>query len=166
MDKSPRQRVVGESKLNLGMKLATIFVCAQLLAAQPSVRSSDEAAVRDMVKRYADARDVSDPKAIGMLFTDDSDQLVSNGEWRRGRDALVRGMLSSSARETGKRTLAVETIRFVGADVAIADARYEIGDRKMWSTFIMKRASGGWRIEAIRNMLPSAPTPPSPKPAR
>jgi len=118
-----------------------------------------------MVKRYADARDVSDPKAIGALFTDDSDQLVSNGEWRRGREALVRGMLSSSARETGKRTLAVETVRFVSADVAIADARYEIGDRKMWSTFVMKRGPGGWRIEAIRNMLPTPQNAPPPGPA-
>ena len=82
--------------------------------------------MREMVKRYADARDVSDPKAIAALFTDAADQLVSDGEWRRGKDALVRGMLASSARETGKRTLAVETIRFLGADIAIADARYEM----------------------------------------
>ncbi len=108
-----------------------------------------------MVRRYADARELSDSRKIGELFSDDADQLVSNGEWRRGRDALVRGMLASSARETGKRTLTVETIRFLGGGVAIADARYEIGDRKMWSTFIMKRGSGGWRIEAIRNMLPA-----------
>jgi uncharacterized protein (TIGR02246 family) len=138
------------------MKIAAGLLCFQLLTAQPVGRSGEEAAVRDMVKRYADARDVSDPKALAALFTDDADQLVSNGEWRRGRAALVRGMLASSARETGKRTLAVETVRFLGADVAIADAHYEIGERKMWSTFIMKRGTGGWRIDAIRNMLPSA----------
>src|SRR3954447_733252 len=125
------------------MKLAVFLFCTQLLTAQLAAGPGDEAAVREMMKRYADARDVSDPKAIGALFTDNADQLVSTGEWRRGRDALVRGMLASPARETGKRTLAVETIRFLGADVAIADARYEIGDRKMWSTFIMKRGSGG-----------------------
>lgn len=138
------------------MKLAVLLFCTSFFAAQLSAASGDEAAVREMVKRYSDARDVSDPKAIGALFSDHADQLVSNGEWRRGRDALVRGMLASSARETGKRVLAVESVRFVGADVAIADARYEIGDRKMWSTFIMKRGPGGWRIEAIRNMLPTA----------
>lgn len=148
------------------MKLAVFLFCTQLFAAQLGGVSGDEAAVREMVKRYADARDVSDPKAIGALFTVDADQLVSTGEWRRGRDALVRGMLSSSARETGKRILAVETVHFVGADVAIADARYEIGERKMWSTFIMKRGSGGWRIQAIRNMLPTAQSTPPPNPAR
>jgi len=148
------------------MKLAVLLFCTQLFAVQPAAGPGDEAAVREMVKRYADARDVSDPKAIGALFTDDADQLVSNGEWRRGRDALVRGMLSSSARETGKRVLAVESVRFVGSDVAIADARYEIGDGKMWSTFIMKRGSGGWRIEAIRNMLPTSQSTPPPNAAR
>lgn len=137
------------------MRIALFLLCAQLFAAQAGKTSGDDAAVRDMVKRYADARDVSDPKAIGGLFSDDADQLVSTGEWRRGKDALVRGMLASSARETGKRTLTVETVRFLGSDVAIADARYEIGDRKMWSTFIMKRGAGGWRIAAIRNMLPT-----------
>jgi len=144
------------------MKLAVLLFCTQLFAAPLAAGPADEAAVRDMVKRYADARDVSDPKAIGALFTEDADQLVSSGEWRKGRDALVRGMLSSSARETGKRVLAVENVRFLGADVAIADARYEIGDRKMWSTFIMKRGSSGWQIQAIRNMLPTAPVTPRP----
>src|SRR3954447_22169589 len=138
------------------MRIAVFLLCTQLFAAQTGKTSADEAGVRDMVKRYADARDVSDPKAIGALFTDNADQLVSNGEWRRGREALVKGMLASSARETGKRTLTVETVRFLGPDVAIADARYDIGDRKMWSSFVMKRAANGWRIEAIRNMLPAA----------
>ena len=148
------------------MRIAAFLFCTQLIAAQLVAATGDEAAVREMVKRYADARDVSDPKAIGSLFTDDADQLVSTGEWRRGRDTLVRGMLSSSARETGKRTLAVESVRFVGDGVAIADARYEIGERKMWSTFIMKRGPGGWRIQAIRNMLPTTQGTPPPNPAR
>jgi uncharacterized protein (TIGR02246 family) len=148
------------------MKLAAFLFCTHLFAAQVGGASGDETAVREMVTRYADARDISDPKAIGALFTDGADQLVSTGEWRRGRDALVRGMLSSSARETGKRVLAVESVRFVDHDIAIADARYEIGDRKMWSTFIMKRSSVGWRIEAIRNMLPTMQSSPPPNPAR
>src|ERR1700693_2465455 len=148
------------------MKLAALLFCTQIFAFHLVAGPGDEAAVRQMVKRYADARDVSDQKAIGALFTDDADQLVSNGEWRKGRDALVRGMLSSSARETGKRVLAVESVRFVGADVAIADARYEIGERKMWSTFIMKRGSGGWRIQAIRNILTTAQSAPRPSTAR
>ncbi|HYP08868.1 MAG TPA: SgcJ/EcaC family oxidoreductase [Bryobacteraceae bacterium] len=148
------------------MKIGAALLCVQLLLAQDANPGSNDAAVREVVKRYADARGVSDPKAIGALFTDEADQLVSNGEWRRGREALVKGMLSSSARDTGKRILEVETIRYLGRDVAIADARYEIGERKMWSTFIMRRGSDGWRIEAIRNMLPTAPSTPTRGPQR
>ena len=41
--------------------------------------------------RYVDARDRKDAKATEALFTADADQLVSSGEWRKGRDAVVRG---------------------------------------------------------------------------
>src|SRR4051812_33457593 len=139
--------------------LTICLLCTQLAGAQSGGNSKDEGAVRDMVKRYADARDLKDPKAIGALFTSDADQLVSTGEWRRGQDELVKGMLASSARETGKRVLTVETVRFVAPGVALADARYEIGEsdgtpRRMWSTFVIRQTKEGWRIEAIRNMLP------------
>jgi ketosteroid isomerase-like protein len=73
--------------------------------------------------------------------------------------------MASSARTGGTRTLTVETIRMVAPDVAIADARYEISGladgstRKMWSTFVMARQQGAWRISAIRNMLPAGAAP-------
>ena len=47
-------------------------------------------------------------------------------------------------------------------DVALADGRYiqkaQSGgsDRAMWTTITLKRAPDGWRIAAIRNMLPAA----------
>jgi uncharacterized protein (TIGR02246 family) len=134
--------------------------------AQPptaGVSDSDAAAIRDVVRKYAEARESRDAKAIEALFTPDADQLVSSGEWRRGREVLVRGALASSARTGGTRTLHVETIRMVGADTAIADARYEISGledgavRRMWSTFVLARQQGQWRLAAIRNMLPAAP---------
>ena len=31
------------------------------------------------------------------------------------------------------------------------------GDREMWTTIILRRDPGGWRIAGIRNMLPAAP---------
>jgi len=125
--------------------------------------AKDEAAIRDVVKEYVGARDRQDPAAVGALFTSDADQLVSSGEWRKGREALVKGTLASTARTgAGNRTITVETIRFPTRDVAIADGRYEItggagGDRRMWSTFVMVRDGSTWRITAIRNMLPAPP---------
>jgi uncharacterized protein (TIGR02246 family) len=124
-------------------------------------RAKDNGAVRDVVRQYVDAREARDPKAVSALFTADADQLVSSGEWRLGRDNVVSGSLASSAQSAGKRTIDVERVRFVSTDVAIADGRYSItgegSDRRMWSTFVMVKEADGWKIAAIRNMLPAAP---------
>jgi uncharacterized protein (TIGR02246 family) len=133
---------------------------ASLLAQNRAPDAGQETAIRDLVAKYAAARESSDVKAIGSLFTDDADQLVSSGEWRKGRDALVRGMIESSRQNSGARTILVETVRFVSPAVAIADARYDIAGtagtpaRRMWSSFFAVRTDAGWRIAAIRNMLP------------
>ncbi len=125
----------------------------------------DEAAIRAVVSRYVDARERMDPKAVEQLFTSDADQLVSSGEWRKGRDAVVKGTMASSSSTGGKRTITVESVRFIAADVAIADGRYELtglaggATRNMWTTFVLKRSGKEWRMTAIRNMLPAAPAP-------
>src|SRR6476620_4809761 len=99
----------------------------------PLVAQDDQSAIRGLVQKYLDAREKRDPKAVEALFTSEVDQLVSSGEWRRGRDAVVKGTLASSEATGGKRTITVETIRFLTKDTVIADGRYEINDRKMWS---------------------------------
>ncbi len=127
--------------------------------------SSDEAAIREVIKNYVDARERIDPKAVEQLFTSDADQLVSSGEWRKGRAAVVRGTMASSNSSGGKRTITVESVRVLASDVAIADGRYELTGlaggvtRSMWTTFVLKRSGKEWRITAIRNMLPAAPAP-------
>ena len=145
------------------MKQFLILSIMFLLVSTPSFSGSDgdERSIRELVGKYAQAREESNPKTIEALFTRDADQLVSSGEWRSGRDALVSGMLGSSRRNPGERTISVESVRFISEEVAVADARYEIkgrngaADRKMWSTFLAVRTGDGWRITAIRNMLPA-----------
>ncbi len=144
--------------------LCSIVLVATLLA-QDNTGRADEAAIRDVVSKYVDAREKIDPKAVEQLFTSDADQLVSSGEWRRGREAVVRGTMASSSSTGGKRTITVESVRLVTPDVAIADGRYQLtglaGDatRNMWTTLVLKKTEKGWRISAIRNMLPAAPAP-------
>ena len=137
------------------------IVLAAIVTAALAAGASDREAIETLVARYAEARESRDPDAIRKLFTEDADQLVSSGVWRKGREALVEGMLGSSRRNPGSRTLSVETVRFPTPDVAVADARYIIKgtngapDRRMWSTFVCRRTNDGWRIAAIRNMLPA-----------
>jgi uncharacterized protein (TIGR02246 family) len=150
------------------MLAATISVLTVLHAPAPAAQQAvrDEAAVRDVVKAYVAAREQSDPQAIGALFADGADQLTSSGEWRKGRDEVVRGTLESSRRASGTRAITLETIRFPASGVALADGRYEIaggqeGPRRMWTTFLLVQTSGRWRIAAIRNMLPAPPASPA-----
>jgi uncharacterized protein (TIGR02246 family) len=160
------------------MRLLSVFVLCWLAAAPATAQAilppegggprlgsqSDEAAVRAVVARYVDAREKRDAKLLEALFTADADQLVTTGEWRRGRDNVVRGGLASSQANPGARQIAIEAVRFVAPGVAIADGRYEIAEaqgaapRRMRTTFVTVRAAPGeWRIAAIRNMAPTDP---------
>ncbi len=128
--------------------------------AQPSTSASDAQAITALVDRYQQARTAQDATAIRALLTDDVDQLVSSGEWRQGIEGALGGMQRSSTQNPGERTLTVETVRLIDTDSAIADARYELPNadgtlRRMWSTFVVVREDGQWKITAIRNMQPS-----------
>ncbi len=149
------------------MRLACFCACIGgiLPLFAQSDTSRDDAAVRAIVQRYLDAREHRDPKAVESLFTSDADQLVSSGEWRKGRDEVVRGTMASSQRTGGTRSIEVESIRMITPDVAIVDGRYNLTGlaggqaRRMWTTLILKRTPSGWRIAGIRNMLPAPPAP-------
>jgi uncharacterized protein (TIGR02246 family) len=148
------------------MKFLIVLATASVLFAQSvSDVNSDKAAIRDVIKKYVDAREHMDAAAIQSLFTADADQLVSSGEWRKGREAIVRGTMASSQRTGGTRSITVQSIRFPTPAVAIADGRYDLSGlaggtaRHMWTTLILVKGSSGWQISAIRNMLPAAPAP-------
>jgi len=143
--------------------LAACFLATLPASAQP--RTADEAAIKEVVRKYVDARDKRDPTLLEALFTPDADQLVTTGEWRQGRENVVKGGLASSQANPGSRAITIETVRFVAPDVAIADGRYEIAGtagaapRKMRTTFVLTRRgpSAAWLITAIRNMAPTEP---------
>src|SRR4030095_5578791 len=64
---------------------ATLPIIAQKAA------SNDDASVRESVRQYVDAREKRDPKLLAALFTEDADQITTSGEWRRGRESVVKG---------------------------------------------------------------------------
>lgn len=147
---------------------ALLVLC--LTAASPAApqssadHSADEAAIRAVVRQYVNARELRDPAAIERIISGDADQHTTSGEWRRGRAEVIRGAMESSRRNPGNRSITVETVRFVTHDVAIADGPYEIDTagsvRRMWTTIVLERERGAWRIAAIRNMMPTSPAAP------
>ena len=142
------------------MKTLALIVLSLLFAAILPAQNKDQDII-DLVDQYAKARAEKDIELLNAILVEDVDQLVSTGEWRRGLEASMAGMVSSSTRQPGSRSLTVENVRFLTPETAIADARYVIDNengtqRKMWSTFVAVKQQGVWKIAAIRNMLPSA----------
>jgi len=144
--------------------LALLVLSTGSLFAAPAL-TADESAIRQLIQRYVDARNRMDQAALRELFTEDADQLVSTGQWRRGLDNLLQGAMASSKKENSKSSVTVESVRMLGKESAIADGRYETSTanpsapRKMWSTFVLQRIGTGWKIAAIRNMLPTPAAP-------
>jgi uncharacterized protein (TIGR02246 family) len=150
-------------------KLAASFVVVAALAApflavaQGADRAADEAAVRAVIQAFIDTREKNDSAALAALLTSDVDQRQTSGNMRSGRDAVVSGSLSTQQSTGGSRTISVDSLRFVGPDVALADGRYDsVGradgtDQRMLTSMVLRREGGAWKIAAIRNMLPSNP---------
>jgi uncharacterized protein (TIGR02246 family) len=146
------------SSLLLGVSLLATM---QFAFAQAPDRAADEKAIKAVIQEFLDARDANDPTRLGAVLTPDADQQQTSGERRRGRDAVVKGSLSTQQSTGGKRTIAVDSIRFIAADAALADGRYDsVGradgsDLHMLTMIVLRREGGAWKIAAIRNMVPS-----------
>lgn len=137
-----------------------IMVTTCLYAQDATTHHQQEQDIKSLIDKYAEVREKQDTVLLKSILTEEIDQLVSTGEWRRGMRTAVEGMKRSSSSNPGGRTLTVDHIRFINAETAIVDARYEIQNtdgtlRKMWSTFIVVYEAGTWKITAIRNMLPA-----------
>jgi uncharacterized protein (TIGR02246 family) len=148
------------------VSLAVVIIAgASSAQAQTSDRAADEAAVKKVIQAFIDTRESNDAAGLTKLLTADVDQRQTSGNMRSGRDAVVSGSLATNQSTGGKRTITVDSLRFIGADVAIADGRYDsIGrtdgsDQRMLTSMVLRREGGAWKIAAIRNMLPSASSP-------
>jgi ketosteroid isomerase-like protein len=144
--------------------LLFILLCSSIAcpsqAQQKEPSDKQKKDITALIDKYSLARENKDTVLLKAILTTDVDQLVSTGEWRNGVQSSVKGMLRSSAATPGTRTLAVEKIRLISSSSAIVDCKYEIQNqdgspRKMWSTFVVVSEKGGWKISAIRNMLPT-----------
>jgi uncharacterized protein (TIGR02246 family) len=148
------------------MKYLTILLLFQILTLpllfgqDTGVDEKVRQEIYSLIDNYAEARDNKDSVLLRSILTPDVDQLVSSGEWRKGIQEAIEGMMRSSAVNPGDRKLAVENIRLLDPGTGIVDARYEIEgsngpSRKMWSTFMVVFRENKWKITGIRNMLPT-----------
>ena len=150
----------------VGWLVAIIAATVPLVVqAQGVDRAADEAAIRAVIKAFIDTREANDPAGLAALLTQDVDQRQTSGNMRSGRDAVVSGSMATQQSTGGRRTITLDSLRFVGADVALADGRYDsVGrtdgsDQRMLTSMVLRREGGAWKIAAIRNALPSTPQP-------
>ena len=151
--------------LYLFLTLTLVAVAAVGPASAQHPNAADEAAIRAVIEAFIATREANDAAGLTALLTADVDQRQTSGNMRRGRDAVVAGSLETTQATGGRRTITVDSLRFLSADVAIADGRYDsVGradgsDQHMLTSIVLHREADGWKIAAIRNMLPPAPPP-------
>ena len=142
--------------------LGSLAVTLLVTPARGQDRSADETAVRNRVAAATSALNRRDGAAFGALFSADADVIVLANPRTHGRPAIQAVAAKDWAAAPNERaTITPTEIRFVGADVAIANTvgRFTGGatpseDRGTW---VLYRESGGWVITALRVM-------PAPKP--
>ena len=142
----------------LGFLLLMLVTAGVAAEAQDAVdRSADESAIRQVTQEYIARRDEGDEAGLRALLTENVDQRLTSGRMRLGRDEVVSGSLGSTQNSGGERVITLNDIRFLGADVAIANGNYDsLGradgtDLYMRTTIVFWRVDGKWRIDAIRN---------------
>lgn len=142
------------------LSLVALMNSALVLGQSTNSASKPDQAIYALIANYAQARENQDSLVLRQILTADVDQLVSTGEWRAGIERAMAGMARSTSGNPGTRTLEVERLRYLTDRSAIADARYVLNNddgtrREMWSTFVVVKQKGKWKISAIRNMLPA-----------
>jgi len=68
-----------------------------ILRAQLSPTTQQQTAITHLIDQYSEAREKIDTNLLKSILTTDIDQLVSNGEWRKGIASAVAGMVRSSS---------------------------------------------------------------------
>lgn len=141
--------------------LASGIFSTQSLSQTPVDIATEETAIRDLITQYMGTRAQNNEQGLLALLTEDIDQLTTSGLLRSGRIGVSSGSLASSQSNSGKRSITVESIRFIKPDVAIVNGRYDIVDRSTGpdshylTSIVVVMEDQRWLISAIRNMQPT-----------
>ncbi len=134
--------------------------------------ATDEVSIRSKVEQYVTAHNNGDAKAAASVYTADGSHTYAVGFTDRGRDAIEQRLaeMFSGPWKGLQLTLAVNTIRFLGPDVAVEDETFEVtGLRGLDGTempavrgvtlIVWVRQRGDWLVAAGQGMIPFTPAP-------
>jgi uncharacterized protein (TIGR02246 family) len=128
-------------------------------------KSTDSAAVADVVNGFATAWNHHDAKALANLYTPDADFVNVIGLWWHGRDEIrtEHQRMHEGRMKNTTLTSEVPVVRMVSPTVAIAHAKWELrGDtgapgwkpsdvRRGILVHVLVKRDGVWRITTTQN---------------
>jgi len=149
------------------------------LAAAPDLAAGpaeDEAAIRDVQRRQAEAWNRHDAKSYAALFAEDGDVVNVVGWWWKGRPEIERKLTAAFVFVFKESTLTISDVqvRFLTPDIAVAHvlwvmvgARTPSGipePRQGIQVQVLQRQGGKWLIASFQNThaVPEMPFPTGP----
>ena len=149
------------------------FLTARTLSAD---QRQDEAAIRNVQTRQAEAWNRHDAKAYAALFTEDADVVNVLGWWWKGRPQIESKLTAAYTFVFRDSALTITdvSVRFLTRDIAVAHVLWSMVGAKMpqgipeprqgIQTQVLQRQAGKWLIAAFQNThaVPEVPFPPGP----
>jgi uncharacterized protein (TIGR02246 family) len=143
-----------------------------------SCQPNDDAAIRQIQERQADAWNRHDAGAYAKLFTVDGDVINVVGWWWRGRQEIESKLTAAFAFvfRDSKLTVTDVQVQFLSPSVAIAHVRWTMegakappgvpAPREGIQLQVLTRQAGGWLIASFQNTnsVPEVPFPMGPPP--
>ena len=156
-------------KLGEIVSVATIVIAAGVvITAFPGLPAAqtgeDSVAVRTLIDEYRSAWNTHESAAVAEFFTKDADFVMGNLPAIRGQQAIDDWWQEYFARQEPERglTLRVNSLRIIGAEVALVDVATTTGGqdtqgeklpiRKFRGTWVLHRQDGAWLISAMVGM--------------
>ena len=119
--------------------------------------------IREVIQELVDAWNRRDWSSFSRLFAEDADYVTGAAVRLEGR-GQIHDDLSSRAEislVSGQVSLAVESLKMLGPDVAVALCRWQMGEhdtrevkdplRAGFLTMVLRAANGGWQIVFLHN---------------
>lgn len=163
--------------ISRALALVVLVAClaARSAGADPA---KDEAAIREVQSRQAEAWNHHDAKAYAALFTPDGDVVNVVGWWWKGPAEIERKLAAGYAFVFRESTLTITDVdvRFLTPDIAVAHVRWTMTGAKTPPGIpepragiqlqVLRKQGGQWRIASFQNTnaVPETPFPAGPPP--
>lgn len=132
----------------------------------------DRNAIQGLVESFMDAWNRHDAHAFAAVFAEDADFTNVRGVGATGRSKIEEfhaARFATTFKNSHQTSTGVK-IRFIGADAAAVDVRWQMTgaldaqgspgpDRNGLLSFVMERQAGGWQIVVMHNLELTAPPP-------